>query len=68
MYASADCPIDARVLLRRLAARYPGCYTFACDGLVGATPELLIRRDSWEVRSLVLAGTTPRGATTGRGQ
>jgi menaquinone-specific isochorismate synthase len=63
VYASADCPIDARVLLRRLAARYPGCYTFACDGLIGATPELLISRDSWEVRSLVLAGTTARGAT-----
>src|SRR6201996_2099397 len=63
VHASADCPIDVRVLLRRLAARYPGCYTFACDGLVGATPELLIGKDSWEVRSLVLAGTTPRGAT-----
>jgi menaquinone-specific isochorismate synthase len=63
LYASADGPIDTRVLLRRLAARYPGCYTFACDGLVGATPELLIRKDSWEVSSLVLAGTTPRGAT-----
>jgi len=63
LYASADRPIDVRVLLRRLAARYPGCFTFACDGMVGATPELLIRRDSWEVSSLVLAGTTPRGAT-----
>ena len=63
VHASADCPIDPRVLLRRLAARYPGCYTFAVDGLVGATPELLIARDSWEVSSLVLAGTTPRGAT-----
>ena len=63
VFASADCPIDARVLLRRLAVRYPGCYTFAVDGLVGATPELLISRDSWEVSSLVLAGTTPRGAT-----
>ncbi|MGH3281455.1 MAG: isochorismate synthase [Trebonia sp.] len=63
VHASADCPIDLRVLLRRLAARYPGCYTFAVDGLVGATPELLIARDSWEVSSLVLAGTTPRGAT-----
>jgi menaquinone-specific isochorismate synthase len=61
--ASAERPIDARVLLRRLAARYPGCFTFAVDGMVGATPELLIRRDGWEVSSLVLAGTTPRGAT-----
>lgn len=63
VYASADVPIDPRVLLRWLAARYPGCFTFACDGLVGATPELLIRKDGWEVSSLVLAGTTPRGAT-----
>jgi menaquinone-specific isochorismate synthase len=63
LHATADNLIDVRVLLRRLAARYPGCYTFACDGLVGATPELLIARDSWEVSSLVLAGTAPRGAT-----
>jgi menaquinone-specific isochorismate synthase len=63
LFASAADDIDVRVLLRRLAARYPGCYTFACDGIVGATPELLIRKDSWEVSSLVLAGTTPRGAT-----
>ena len=63
LHATADHPIDVRVLLCRLAARYPGCHTFACDGLVGATPELLISRDSWEVSSLVLAGTAPRGAT-----
>jgi menaquinone-specific isochorismate synthase len=63
LHASADIPIDPRVLLRWLAARYPGCYTFACDGMVGATPELLIGKDGWEVSSLVLAGTTPRGAT-----
>jgi menaquinone-specific isochorismate synthase len=63
LHASADIRIDARVLLRWLAARYPGCFTFACDGLVGATPELLIRKDGWEVSSLVLAGTTTRGAT-----
>ena len=63
LHASAGGPIDARVLLRRLAARYPDCYTFACAGLVGATPELLIRRDGCEVSSLVLAGTMRRGAT-----
>jgi menaquinone-specific isochorismate synthase len=63
LYASGAAPLDVRVLLCRLASRYPGCYTFACDGLVGATPELLIRKDGWEVSSLVLAGTAPRGAT-----
>jgi menaquinone-specific isochorismate synthase len=63
LYATATRSIDARTLIDRLARRYPGCFTFACDGLVGATPELLISRDGWRVSSLVLAGTTPRGAT-----
>ncbi|MCL2584643.1 MAG: isochorismate synthase [Streptosporangiales bacterium] len=62
LFASADRPLDQRVLLRRLADRYPDCYTFACAGLLGATPELLISRDGCEVSSLVLAGTMPRGA------
>jgi menaquinone-specific isochorismate synthase len=66
LYAHAAAPIDVRSVLRRLAARYPGCYTFACGGLVGATPELLIRRQDGEISSLVLAGTAPRGA--GRAQ
>lgn len=57
----ADAPIDARVLLRRLATRFPACYTFSCAGLVGATPELLIRRTGGDIESLVLAGTTARG-------
>ena len=63
LYAAVADPIDARVLLQRLAARYPDCYAFACDGMVGATPELLISRDGDQVRSLVLAGTTPRGGS-----
>jgi menaquinone-specific isochorismate synthase len=62
VFATADEPIDARVLLRRLAARYPGCFTFACDGMVGATPELLVRRVGRQVSALVLGGTLPRGA------
>ncbi len=62
--AEAWQDLDARVLLARLAARYPDCYTFSCAGLVGATPELLIRRDGDQVRSLVLAGTIPRGASS----
>jgi menaquinone-specific isochorismate synthase len=62
VFATADEPIDARVLLRWLAARYPGCFTFACDGMLGATPELLVRRAGREVSALVLGGTLPRGA------
>ena len=62
VFGTADGPIDARVLLRRLAARYPDCFTFACDGMIGATPELLVRRDGHQVSALVLGGTLPRGA------
>jgi menaquinone-specific isochorismate synthase len=61
LYASASGRIDERLLLGRLADRYPDCYTFACGGLVGATPELLIKRQGLQISSLVLAGTAPRG-------
>lgn len=63
LYATAAEQIDSRALLARLAGRYPDCYTFACDSLVGATPELLIRRTGSELHSLVLAGTVARGGT-----
>lgn len=53
-------PVDARHLLSRLARDYPTCWTFAVDGLVGATPELLVRRDRGLVSSRVLAGTIRR--------
>ncbi len=62
LYATAAEDIDPRIPLRRLADRYPECFTFACDGLIGATPELLISRDGGQVSALVLAGTVPRGA------
>jgi menaquinone-specific isochorismate synthase len=62
VFATADEPIDARVLLRRLALRYPDCFTFSCDGMIGATPELLVRRAGNLLSALVLGGTLPRGA------
>ncbi|PSL00114.1 isochorismate synthase [Murinocardiopsis flavida] len=62
-YAEAESPIDPRTLLARLAADYPTCYAFTVDGLTGATPELLIRREGEDLTSLVLAGTAPRGGT-----
>jgi len=53
-------PIDVRYVLRRLAQDYPSCWTFSVDGLVGATPELLVRRTGDDVTSRVLAGTVKR--------
>jgi menaquinone-specific isochorismate synthase len=61
LLATASDEIDVRIVMARLAARYPDCWTFSCAGLVGATPELYIRREGAEISSLVLAGTARRG-------
>ena len=58
--ASAAEPVDLRWPLRRLAADYPECWAFAVDGLLGATPELLLRLRAGVVTSRVLAGTLRR--------
>ncbi|MEU7812425.1 chorismate-binding protein [Pseudonocardia sp. NPDC049154] len=55
-------PVDPRFLIRALAAGNPRCWTYSVDGLVGATPELLLRRSGAVVESRVLAGTTWPGA------
>ncbi len=54
--------IDVHRTLRRLADRYADCWTFSVHGLIGATPELLVRRQGEQVMSRVLAGTVPRSA------
>ncbi|MEE6273901.1 isochorismate synthase [Georgenia sp. MJ206] len=58
--ARTSADVDIRYLLRNLAAEYPGCWTFSVDHLVGATPELLVRRDHGLVACRVLAGTIQR--------
>jgi menaquinone-specific isochorismate synthase len=59
----ADQAVDPRIVAARLAERFPSCFTYVCDGLVGASPELLLRRTGRQAESLVLAGSTRRGAT-----
>jgi menaquinone-specific isochorismate synthase len=61
LLAVAEEDIDVRAVLAGLAAANPDCWTFAVDGLVGATPELLVSRTGDRVFSRVLAGTTARG-------
>ena len=39
---------------------YAGCWTFSVDGLIGATPEMLVRLEKGLVTSRVLAGTIRR--------
>lgn len=53
-------PLDPRWVLTQLAADYASCWTFAVDGLLGATPELLLRSEKGLVTSRVLAGTIRR--------
>ncbi len=59
--ARLDEPLDVRWPLQRLAEGYPGCWTFCVDGLIGATPELLVRLEEGVATSMVLAGTLRRG-------
>ena len=60
LLATATGPVDLRWPIGRLATGYHDCWTFCVDGLVGATPELLVRRERGLVTSRVLAGTIRR--------
>ena len=60
LVADCDAPLDVRWPLARLAEDYPSCWTFHVDGLFGATPEMLVRRERGLVTSRVLAGTIRR--------
>lgn len=57
VHAQAHGPVDMRAVLGPLASEYDTCWAFHVDGLVGATPELLVRVDHGLVTSRVLAGT-----------
>jgi menaquinone-specific isochorismate synthase len=60
LVSTTNTDIDARPILKKLASEYPSTWTFAVDGLVGATPELLLRLSRGMVTSRVLAGTIPK--------
>jgi menaquinone-specific isochorismate synthase len=58
--ARADNDLDLRWLAARLATGYPQCWTYLVDGLVGASPEMLVKREAGLAVSRVLAGTIRR--------
>jgi menaquinone-specific isochorismate synthase len=60
LVVDARAAIDPRWLLQRLAESYDNTWVFAVDGLVGATPEMLVRLEKGLVTSRVLAGTIRR--------
>ena len=53
--ATSTASIDIRNLLQRLEIEYPSTWLFYVDGLIGATPELLVRLSKSLVTSRVLA-------------
>ena len=52
---------DLRLVAATLLTAYPDCYAFAVDGLIGASPETLVRSERGEVSARVLAGSAARG-------
>jgi isochorismate synthase len=61
----ADAPFDVRSALDRLTRTQPGCYIyaqsgFANSGFIGASPELLVKRDDTRITSRPMAGTAAR--------
>jgi len=55
--ATSNKTINERNLLSHLAGEYPSTWVYSNSGLIGATPELLVRLNRSLVTSRVLAGT-----------
>ena len=55
---TSDQPIDVHAVLRRLKATFATSYRFSVDGLIGASPELLVGVHGDVVSAHPLAGTT----------
>ncbi|HWD63171.1 MAG TPA: isochorismate synthase [Humibacter sp.] len=52
---------DVRRALVELALGYPDCWTYAVDGMLGSSPETLVRVHGGTLDARVLAGTSARG-------
>lgn len=53
-------PVNQRALVSGLSKDYRNCWTYAVDGLIGASPEMLVRLQGGLATSRVLAGTIRR--------
>lgn len=62
----AGAAIDPAPVLGALRTAFPECYCYCAGGpegaFVGASPELLVRRDGSRAQTVALAGTTRRSA------
>jgi len=64
--ATSNTTVDIRNLMQRLEIEYPSTWLFLVDGLIGATPELLVRLSKSLVTSRVLAGTIRKSGNEDR--
>ena len=64
--ATVPTGVNAAQVLRELSARYRECWTYGVDGLVGATPEMLIQVEGRTAQARVLAGTLDRRDADGK--
>jgi menaquinone-specific isochorismate synthase len=62
LVGSIPAASDRRGVIARLADAYPDTFAFAVHGLIGASPETLVRVTDGVVSARVLAGTAARGA------
>ena len=62
LIGSVPTGADLRRLVRALATGYPDVWTYAVDGIIGASPETLVTVSGGTITARVLAGTAPRGA------
>lgn len=53
--------VDLRLAISHLVRSYPDTFTYAIDGLIGSSPETLVRSEDGTVSARVLAGTGARG-------
>lgn len=56
--------LDWRTVLQRLSQGYENCWSFWVDSLIGASPEMLVRKQAGLATSRVLAGTIQRTGET----
>ncbi|MDQ2689421.1 MAG: isochorismate synthase [Chloroflexota bacterium] len=62
LVGSVPAGADLRRLARSLSTGYPDTWTYAVDGIIGASPETLVTVHGGTATARVLAGTAPRGA------
>ena len=56
----SDTPFDIPTVIDTLCSTQPGCFVYADNGFVGASPELLVQRWGRDVTARPMAGTNQR--------